>query len=186
MTAKFDQSFRHSYECELLTEFDNRKLKTFYYPEVCENSGHDGVMIKVSPREQNTWRGLFAFARGEAASVSGVFSTPNENQICVVARGNGFFVDAESPTLWTELDQLVTDVRPCPHHEIIIFAGLTDITAYDEKGLRWTTDRISFDGLRIVGIGQNTLWGEYWDIRTENIGKFEVDLKTGSHGTVEF
>jgi len=54
------------------------------------------------------------------------------------------------------------------------------LLAYGEQGVKWRTMRLAWDGLKIVAIGDETLVGEYWDIRKEAMQRFQVDLATGA------
>jgi hypothetical protein len=61
-----------------------------------------------------------------------------------------------------------------------VFANFTEMLAYGEAGVKWRTKRLTWDGLKIVAVGDRTLIGEYWDIRAEAMQRFEVDLATGA------
>ena len=75
--------------------------------------------------------------------------------------------------------QPITDVREILDKGMIIFANLTEITAYDSTGKKWTTKRLALEGFKIVDISSERIVGKYYDIRSEADNLFEVDLASG-------
>ncbi len=59
--------------------------------------GHDGLVVQVRPAETEAWIGTFAFGREGNAAVTRVLGMPDPDQLCVVARGAGYFVCASAP-----------------------------------------------------------------------------------------
>jgi len=55
--------------------------------------------------------------------------------------------------------------------------------AWGREGLAWQTARLSWEGIRIVGIGakDNALHGFGWSLMTDKEVAFSVDLRTGTH-----
>ncbi|RKI73416.1 hypothetical protein D7X55_05290 [Corallococcus sp. AB049A] len=129
---------------------------------------------------------MFAFGK-LGKGTSGVFSMPDPEKLCVVSRGAGYLVTARDPSAWEAVQALpVTDVRVAPSAGIVVFADFTELVAYGAEGLRWRTKRLAWDGLKIVQVTERSIIGEYWDMRTEAMQTFEVDLATGSQeGGVE-
>lgn len=64
----------------------------------------------------------------------------------------------------------------------------TDHEGFSRRGgLRWWgTKRLSLDGLRITVVDGRFVKGEFYDLRSERIEPFTIDLETGaSEGGVE-
>ena len=59
--------------------------------------------------------------------------------------------------------------------------GFTSITALGPAGIAWTTERLSWEGLRITEIGAQHLLGFGWDAIGDKEVAFSVDLETGKH-----
>ena len=73
----------------------------------------------------------------------------------------------------------VLDAHCVSSHGILVFAGFTDLIAYDRSGVKWRTERLSFDDLRITEINDEVIKGEFSDPRSDMISSFAVDLATG-------
>lgn len=71
------------------------------------------------------------------------------------------------------------DVRSIKQQEIIVFANYTELLAYDKFGIKWRTERLAYDGFKIIEVTDSYLKGEFWNIRNEANDIFEVDLVTG-------
>ncbi|HXB91720.1 MAG TPA: hypothetical protein VNU72_05505 [Puia sp.] len=175
-----DSSFSGDYKLTVQDEIKNG-LEVVYFPGGSSTGGTDGVIVRVSEIEKKGWQGIFAFGDITKKGVSGIFGMPDSNKFCVVSRGNGFIVSANCPREWDSVECMpVMDVKTSVEHKIIIFASYTHLVAYGEKGIRWTTVRLSFDGLTITGLAEDIIQGRYYDIRSGRLEDFKVSLKDGS------
>jgi hypothetical protein len=186
---EMDTSFAHSYECERLTESPELALQYFYYPGASSQGGRDGILAEVRPENGELWLGTFAFGQIAPKGTSGIFTTPNPHQLCVVATGEGYIVSANAPTTWEPVRATpIIDVRLIRAQGLMVFASFTDLVAYGPTGIRWRTKRLTWDNLKITEVTDAFIKGEFWDIRTEATASFTVDLATGNHegGVREF
>jgi len=181
-----DTIFPHFYEFEWLTEIPG-KLPHYYYPGASRQGGQDGLLVKILTEEGRIWLGTFSFGKVTAKGISGVYTTPDPYRFCVVSRGEGYLVHANDPSIWEPvLVTPITDVRLIPAREMIIFANFTSLIGYGLTGIKWHTRRLAWDGLKITHVTEDLVNGEYWDIRTESMVDFTVDLATGvNHGGIE-
>ena len=155
-------------------------MPTYYFPDTSTEGGSDGPIVKVTPPGGTSWVGIFAFGQLVKNGLSGLYPMPDQKQFCVVANGRGYIVDAGDHSRWEELmAQPITDVREILDKGMIIFANLTEITAYDSTGKKWTTKRLALEGFKIVDISSERIVGKYYDIRSEADNLFEVDLASG-------
>jgi hypothetical protein len=172
--------FISSYKYDVLNELPNNKLKRYYFSDNENGNGKDGVILSFNSPDHNEWVGIFGFGNMSNKSVTGVYSCPNKDYICVVSRGNGYIVNVNQPESWEIIKLMpIIDVRIHKEKNLIFFANLTEISAYNENGLMWTTNRISWDDLRIIAINEKKIIGKYFDIRMEDNVEFEVDIDTG-------
>jgi len=178
-----DTTFSSAYECEELTEMPQPAvLSHYFYPGATTEGGQDGVLVAVRPEHGRPWIGTFAFGRVAPKAPSSIFMTPDPQRICVVAKGAGYLVSVDDPTSWEIVRATpIIDVRPMKAREIIVFASFTDMVAYDRAGIRWRTKRLTWDNMRIMEVTDDLIRGEFWDIRSEEKGRFVVDLATGTH-----
>ena len=59
---------------------------------------------------------------------SGLYTTPDPERFCVIARGYGYFVTADQPERWDGVAvNPITDVRPSFARGIIVFADYTQL-----------------------------------------------------------
>src|SRR5258707_9516838 len=179
---EIDRTFPQSYECEWLLETQQTVLPHYYYPGASPEGGRDGVLIRVRPEGGQAWVGTFAFGIFTVKGISGIFTTPNPDRVCVVAVGEAYLVSASAPTEWEAISILpIIDVRPIRAHGIIVFANFTELVAYGQTGIKWTTRRLTWDSLKITEVTDDLIKGEYWDILSEAMASFVVDLATGEH-----
>ncbi|MBO0757412.1 MAG: hypothetical protein J2P54_16270, partial [Bradyrhizobiaceae bacterium] len=144
--------------------------------------GRDGVLVKVRSERGQEWLGTFAFGHLTPNGVSGIFTTPDPDRLCVVAAGEGYFVSANRPTSWEGISVVpILDVRPVAARDIIVFADFTNLAAYGKTDLKWRTKRLSWDDLKITEVTDSFIKGEFWDILSEQMASFVVDLATGAH-----
>jgi hypothetical protein len=181
MNTDVDHSFPHHFGCDVLDELPGGDGPHRYFFPRGTLAGQDGVIVRVRPTHAESWIGMFAFGKFGSAGVSRVLAMPDPERLCVVARGAGFIVSASSPDVWEIVEATpVIDVRAITDAGIVVFADHTEMLAYDARGVRWRTKRLSWDGLKIVAVGRQAIVGEYWDIRDEAMRTFEVDLQTGA------
>lgn len=180
--AILDRTFLHFYECEEMIELPDSSLPHYYYPGACTEGGRDGMLVRIRAQQAVQWFGTFAFGQVTPEGISGIFTTPDPDHVCVVARGEGYFVSSKVPTDWKSVTAVpIIDVRPVRKHEIIVFATFTDLVAYGSTKVRWRTKRLAWDGLAITKITEDYIKGKFWDIRSEAMATFTVDLATGAH-----
>lgn len=178
-----DTTFPHTYECQKLTESAGlASLAHYYYPGASTKGGQDGILVEVRPDDGESWLGTFAFGHIVPKGVCGIFTMPDPQALCVVAKGEGYIVRANAPKSWEPVRVTpIIDVRPVRAQEIVVFAEFTRLVAYGHAGIKWETKRLSWDNLKITEVTNKLLNGEFWDIRSETIGSFAVDLATGAH-----
>lgn len=187
MTSDMSSSFEHYYKYTIIDETSGLEKRKFYYPGGLNNGGKNGLIVEVCPNAGDAWLGVFEFGRYGTSAITGVYSSPDPERICVVAKGNAFFVVANDPAFWESIPAVpVIDVRCIPNDDIIVFANFTNLVAYGRNGLRWRTKRLAWDGLKITNIDENYIYGEFLDIRSDRVENFYVNIQTGKHfGGVE-
>jgi hypothetical protein len=177
-----DTTFPHTYECERVTETPRVAHRHYYFPGASTEGGRDGILLQVRPAHGQAWLGTFEFGQVSPQGVSGIFTTPDPQRMCVVSKGAGYFVSTTTPTEWEAIcARPIIDVRSISAHGIIVFANFTELVAYGSAGVHWRTKRLTWDSLNITEVTDAFIKGEFWDIRTEATANFIVDLATGTH-----
>ena len=155
-------------------------LPRYYYPGANRQGGRDGLLVEIRPDHTARWVGVFGFGDVSTRTVTGVYSMPDPDRICVVARGQGYVVRAAAPELWELVPAVpVTDVVPIPARSLLVFATFTILLAYGDNGVRWRSQRMSSDGLQIRHVSETTIDGSGVDAASGSDTHFSLDLATG-------
>lgn len=180
MSTEVDFRFPHRFVCEVLDELPGgaSPRRLFFPPD--QAGGRDGVTVRVQPETGAAWIGTFAFGGSGERGVTRALSLPEPDKLCVVSRGAGYVVSASTPEAWERVAATpIVDVRAIVSAGIVVLATHTEILALGDRGVKWKTKRLAWDGLRILSIGERTLIGEYQDLEDE-VRTFEVELATGA------
>jgi hypothetical protein len=113
---------------------------------------------------------------------TGVWACPNPEEMCALAGGYAYLIRPGEPGRCVLLDMKpVTGVMSVPGSDVLLFAGFQTILAWGVGGVRWTTGRLSWDGVRMERVVDGMLFGFGWDMMADREVGFEVDLATGVH-----
>ncbi|HEX7284634.1 MAG TPA: hypothetical protein VF532_00540 [Candidatus Angelobacter sp.] len=180
----FEFSFPKNYEARVLESEPpvHPVEKLYHYPVELEEGDRSGVYVRVVPQQGPAWAGFFAQGFDSSQVLSAVCSCPDADSVCVIAGGYAYVVKANDPARWFRINQQpVAELRVLTRQDLALFAGFTTITALGREGVAWTTERLSWEGLRLGGTVGDTLRGMAWDAISDKEVPFEVDLKTGKH-----
>lgn len=118
----------------------------------------------------------------DASMPTGVWSSPNPDEMCAVAGGYAYLVDTRAPERVTQIGlRPVTAVRAMEAEGLLVFAGFTSLVAWGEGGLRWETSRLSWEGVTLGPVVDGRLTGTGWEMVSDRELPFSVDLRTGEH-----
>lgn len=172
--------FKHNYSYNLISETTGLEGQKFYYPGASRRGGVDGLILRIDRFDKDAWIGMFACGNYGPNTLTGIYTTPDPDQICVVAKGNAFFVKTNDPEDWQQIQAVpVTNVICIPKKQTIIFSDFTNLVAYGDHGLKWRSNRLTFDDLRITSYNDSYIEGEFFDIRSESTEKFSVNVDNG-------
>jgi hypothetical protein len=177
-----DFTFLHDYVVEEFGGLLGRgalNVPLIYFPLLQGRPEHNGEWLKVKAKSGKTWVGVFAFGPG---SRSAVISTPEPNTACVISKGRGYLVNADSPELWEEVRICpVIDFRLLPEHQLLVVSDFTGLAAYGSNGLVWRSPRVCWDDLKITKVTSETVEGTGYDPTNsfKQEMRFAVDVKTG-------
>jgi hypothetical protein len=124
----------------------------------------------------------FALGFAEPTLPHGLWSCPNPAQLCAVAGGYAYIVQADEPAKWIQVPyRPVVSVHPIAEQNLLIFTSFYQLWALGPEGHAWETARLSWEGLRVTEIAGHNLHGFGWDLQTDREVPFTVDLTTGAH-----
>lgn len=176
-------AFPHDYDVREITEIVQPEVeKHFYFPGASEHGGRDGLLLGVTPRQGAPWSGTFAFGHYPPTTKTGIYSCPDPQMLCVVAKGEAYFVKTDEPEKWGRVESTpIFDVRPILSKGLLIFSDFTTISAYGVKGRHWRTDRLSWDGIEITNLTAEYILGLAWDSPKQRHVEFCVEVQSGKH-----
>lgn len=181
MEPKYYLDFPHKYDVELLNELPVES-DFLCYPGAIEAGCLEGLIVQITPHEQNPWVGVFAFGYPdeEYAECNGVYSCPNPNSLCVVSDGDAFIVDTQSPKQWTIVRCTpVLSVKSLVEHGLLLFIDFSSIWAWGSDGLQWYAN-VAHDGLAVEGVNEVFVYGRaFGPVPGKENVYFQVELKTG-------
>lgn len=180
----FDESFPHAWQVQIL---DRPPLIApagqYVYPQAVDEVEIGALLVLLRAHPQAT-SVLATFALGfeEQSLPHGIWSCPNPDQLCAIAGGYAYLVQADRPEEWLQIPyRPVVSVHPVPEHALLIFASFHKLWALGSNGMEWETKRLSWEGLRVTEIQDGQLFGFGWDMNTDAEVAFAVDLTTGTH-----
>lgn len=179
MNVKFEKPFPAAYVVELCQSAPNEDF-VFGRPD---SSSTGEIILEVISDSGKSWVGVArAGTPSVRGTVSGVFSTPAKTVLCVVARGDAFLVDVEAPHLWKAISTggPVMTMRPVLGEDLLLLGSPWSITAIGKDGVRWQTDRLAIEGIRLDEVAEGRLAGVS-DPDDDEPQNFVVDLHTGQH-----
>jgi len=153
-----------------------------YIPGEASGGGRDGIIVKFNPIKCAPWVGIFAFGDMLAEGECKVYPGPGLSRLTIVAKGDAYIVNPDDPS------DLVR-VKSCPairaltvaSLSLVVFYDYTELVAYNEEGLVWETERISWDGIEIDEVSAKEIIGKSWDAPNERYVEFRVNLDDGRH-----
>ncbi len=107
------------------------------------------VVIEVVSTERERWIGQFA--AGGLGGVSGLFATPRNRALCVVADGLAYLLDVDNAGSGAQIVQdQVEQVEAVGVADLLLLVRSTDIVAIGANGVEWRSSRLAVDELRVL------------------------------------
>jgi len=154
----------------------------FVYPRGAEEVERGALEVLVRPGGSNAQEFLATCALGfrDPAVPSGLWSTPNPDEICAVSGGYAYLIDSVAPERFTMIPyRPVLEVHPLPAENLLLFVGHQSILAWGEHGELWQSEKLSDEGVTITGDADGILRGKGWDMMKDEETPFALDLRTG-------
>jgi hypothetical protein len=178
-----DLAFPHLWQAQILSA---RPLilptRYFVYPAQAEEveRGALEVLIRLG-QDAEPFLATCALGFRDAAVPTGLWSTPNPNQLCAVSGGYAYLIDTTAPDRFTMIPfRPVLEIRPLAEQGLLLFVGHHAILARGENGQVWQSEKLSDEGVTITLIDANQLYGQGWSMITDKETPFMLDLRTGS------
>jgi hypothetical protein len=159
-------------------------VRRFIYPRELEEVERGALELIVRPPATTTESGEFlaTFALGfdNPTVPTGVWSCPNPDWLCAVAGGYAYLIDTTDPRRWEQVGyRPVLEVKPLLQQQLVLFSGHYSLMAYGPEGKAWESDKLSWEGFKILSVSNDVLTGLGWSLITDREYEFKVDLRTG-------
>lgn len=139
----------------------------------------DWLPIRVRGSGGQSWTGLF---EPGVEGISGIYATPSESVLCVVVKGQGYWVPVLSPESYELIPSIpIKKIIAVPNRELMVFVDFVRLAAYGVDGFAWQTGSLSWDGLKITEVKSDVIEGTAWDAPNSQDVQFVVDVTNGSH-----
>jgi hypothetical protein len=186
------KSFPHEWRAQVLARPPLiAPARQFTYPQRVageeEAMARGALLVEVHPARGGTFLATCALGFSDAAMPTAVFACPNSRELCAVAGGYAYLIDTAEPERSTHIAlKPVADVLVLAEHGLLLFVGFHAMVAWGREGIAWETTRLSWEGIRVVGVresegGVAVLCGFGWNLKTDKEVEFTVDLRTGTH-----
>ena len=181
-----DLTFPRHWQAEILAA---RPLilppRHFVYPRDAEEVERGALELLIQPASSDgspsaqPFLATCALGFRDPAAPTGLWSTPNPDQLCAVSGGYAYLIDTANPERFTMLPyRPVLDVRPAPAHQLLLFVGHHRILAWGRDGQAWESEKLSDEGITLGAIQANTLHGLGWNMMSDKETPFALDLRS--------
>ncbi|HEY1499897.1 MAG TPA: hypothetical protein VGF88_09985 [Acidobacteriaceae bacterium] len=174
--------FPHSWKAEILLKRPLIKpLRCYTYPREAEEVERGALEVLVQPAGKAVkFLATFALGFKDPAVPSGLWSCPAADELCAVAGGYAYIVNALGPADFTHIAlRPVLEIISLPEQRLLIFAGHQTLLAWGEAGEAWRTPPLTSEGLRLTEVHGDDLHGFGWDLSSDRELPFTVDLRNG-------
>jgi len=154
----------------------------FVYPRHAEEVERGALEVLIWPEAEESPQFLATCALGfrDPAVPTGLWSTPNPNEVCAISGGYAYLIDTSAPQRFTMLpSRPVLQVFPALSAGLLLFVGHRTILAWGLGGQAWESEILSDEGLTILSIGDSLLRCLGWEMRTDKETPITLDILTG-------
>lgn len=133
------------------------------------------AQISINNRE---WSGRF---EPGIDGISGFFATPNPDVLCVVWKGQGYWVPVLDPQSYSLLPCFpIKEILIVPNAKVLLFVDFLEVYLFGDQGMLWRSNRITWDGIEVNAVTTEYVRGMARDPSTDQEVPFEIDIKTGN------
>jgi hypothetical protein len=191
-TSALHLGFPHLWQAETLpARLAILPARHFVYPRNAEEVERGALEVLIRPmvaRESEPedspcaqqFLATCALGFRDPAVPTGLWSTPNPEEICAVSGGYAYLIDTTAPKRFTMIPyRPVLAVRPAPAANLLLFVGHRSILAWGPSGQAWESEKLSDEGITITAIEDALLRGTGWQMLTDRETQFSLDLRSG-------
>jgi hypothetical protein len=172
------EAFANAYSAEVIESMPSGALPVKF--ELSGARRAHPLLVTITPLDDPSWIGAFARGYDEKSSETGLWLTPDDARIAVVAAGAGYYVDVRDPAEWEEVPIFpIRFVRSLVEEELLVFGDFSRLAAYGRKGLKWQTADLVWDDLAIVSTDESSIIASGYDAEHDRQAEVRIDLFSG-------
>ena len=161
-------------------------VRQFTYPQNVPGEedalGRGALLLEVRSASGGSFLATCALGFRDPTLPTGVWSCPRQEDLLAVAGGYAYRIDTRDPSRCEFLPMRpVTAILPAVSAGLLLLAGFHHVMAVDHEGVRWQTERLSWEGVVLHEVRDRMLHGLGWDMFADREVPFQVDLRDGSH-----
>jgi hypothetical protein len=178
-----DFSFARDWEAEVLAARPMILPQRHYvYPRDAEEIERGALEVLVRPGASAGAPFLATCALGfrDPSVPSGIWSTPNADEICAVSGGYAYLISTAAPERFTMIPyRPVLKVHAAVAEVLLLFVGHHSILAWGLAGKAWESEKLSDEGVTITAIEDGVLRGMGWELMSNEERPFALKLQNG-------
>jgi hypothetical protein len=178
-----DLSFPHRWRAEVLAARPPiLPPRHFVYPVAAEEVERGALEVLVRPEAADAQPFLATCALGfrDPIAPTGLWATPEPEEVCAVAGGYAYLIDTTAPERFATIPyRPVLQVLPVVEAGLLLIVGHRSILAWGSNGQAWESEKLSDEGVTIVGIDSGVLRGTGWEMKSDGEKPFALDLRSG-------
>jgi hypothetical protein len=177
-----DLTFPHHWQAQVLPARPAiLPARHFVYPRDAEEVERGALELLIRPTESaQPFLATCALGFRDPAVPSGLWSTPNPEELCAVSGGYAYLIHTTAPERFTMIPyRPVLQVLPLVAEGLLLFVSHRSILAWGPDGQAWESKNLSDEGLNLTGIESGILRGTGWAMLTDKETEFALDLRSG-------
>ncbi len=214
VTPILNLSFPHSWQAQILParpailparhfiyprhaeEIERGALEVLVRPEADSTRSAPGLAsetweiksIPLANRNSQPFLATCALGFRDPAVPTGLWSTPNPEELCAVSGGYAYLILTTTPERFTMIPyRPVLQVLASSANGLLLFLSNRTILAWGQTGQLWESEKLSDEGLTISSLdtsldtsdAPNILRGLGWQMKSDKETPFALDLRTG-------
>lgn len=136
----------------------------------------EGFVVRFMPSSSEPWTGNFQ--RGETR-YSNVHMHPDKRRIIVVAGGADYLVNPNNKSVEGQTSQDISFSLENLEQNTVVFGDYIHFWAEDKDGRKWTTPRLSWDGINVKSVLNGILTAMCYSAVDESWHEIMVDMESG-------
>lgn len=181
-TAVLHFPFPHNWQAEALAARPAiLPARHFVYPRDAEEVERGALEVMVRPGGgAQPFLATCALGFRDPVAPSGLWSTPNPDELCAISGGYAYIIDVSEPGRFTMIPyRPVLHVLSAVSQGLMLFVGHHAILAWSAQGQAWESAKLSDEGITIRGFANGVLHGVGWEMIADREIPFALDLRTG-------